>query len=103
MPGSFEIPLVAKKMAASKKYDAVICLGTIIRGETPHFDYVAAEASKGVARVALDSDIPTIFGVITADNIEQAIKRAGTKEGNKGKDAALTAIEMVNLLSTIKR
>lgn len=102
VPGAFEIPLVAKKMAASKKYDAVICLGTVIRGETPHFDYIAAEAAKGVARVALDSSVPTIFGIITADNIEQAIKRAGTKEGNKGKDAALIAIEMVNLLTAIK-
>ena len=103
VPGSFEIPLVAKKMAGSKRYDAVICLGTIIRGETPHFDYVASEAAKGVAQVALDSSIPTIFGVITAENMEQAIKRAGAKEGNKGKDAALTAIEMVNLLDAIKR
>lgn len=102
VPGAFEIPLVAKKMAASKKYDAVICLGTVIRGETSHFDYIAAEAAKGVARVALDSSVPTIFGIITADNIEQAIKRAGTKEGNKGKDAALIAIEMVNLLTAIK-
>jgi 6,7-dimethyl-8-ribityllumazine synthase len=102
VPGSFEIPLVAKKMAGSKKYDSVICLGTIIKGETPHFDYVAAEASKGVAKVALDSSVPTIFGVITAENIEQAIHRAGTKEGNKGRDAALVAIEMVNLLGSIK-
>lgn len=101
VPGSFEIPLVAKKMANSKKYDAVICLGTVIRGETPHFDYIAAEAARGVARVGLDSNVPAIFGVITADNIEQAINRAGTKEGNKGKDAALVAIEMVNLLSAI--
>lgn len=101
VPGSFEIPLVAKKMATSKKYDAVICLGTLIRGETPHFDYIAAEVSKGIARVGLESNVPTIFGVITADNIEQAINRAGTKEGNKGKDAALTAIEMVNLLSEL--
>lgn len=101
VPGAFEIPLVAKKMAGSKKYDGVICLGTVIRGETPHFDYIAAEVSKGVAKVALDSNIPTIFGVITADNIEQAIHRAGTKEGNKGKDAALVAIEMVNLLGVI--
>lgn len=101
VPGAFEIPLVAKRMATSKKYDAVICLGTIIRGETPHFDYIAAEVAKGVARVALDSGVPTIFGIITADNIEQAINRAGTKEGNKGRDAALVAIEMVNLLSTI--
>ncbi|NQT90336.1 MAG: 6,7-dimethyl-8-ribityllumazine synthase [Candidatus Omnitrophica bacterium] len=103
VPGSFEIPLVAKRMALSKKYDAVICLGTVIRGETPHFDYIAAAAAKGVARVALDSSVPTIFGVITADNMEQAIGRAGAKEGNKGNDAALAAIEMVNLLSEIKR
>lgn len=103
VPGSFEVPLVAKKMAGSKKYDAVICLGTIIRGETPHFDYIASEAAKGVAQVALDMDIPTIFGIITADTIEQAIKRAGAKEGNKGKDAAVSAIEMINLLSCIKR
>ena len=102
VPGAFEIPLVAKKMAGSKKYDGVICLGTVIRGETPHFDYIASEASKGVAKVALDSNVPTIFGVITADNIEQAIHRAGSKEGNKGKDAALVAIEMVNLLGAIK-
>jgi len=102
VPGAFEVPLVAKKMAGSKKYDAVICLGTVIRGETPHFDYVASEVAKGIAQVGLDANIPTIFGIITADNIEQAIKRAGTKEGNKGKDAAISAIEMVNLLSTIK-
>jgi len=102
VPGAFEIPLVAKKMAFSKSYDAVICLGTLIRGETPHFDYIASEAAKGIARVSLDSNIPTIFGIITADNIEQAINRAGTKEGNKGKDAALVAIEMVNLLGEIK-
>jgi len=102
VPGAFEVPLVAKKMAISKKYDAVICLGTVIRGETPHFDYVSSEVAKGVAKVGLDTNIPTIFGVITADNIEQAIKRAGSKEGNKGKDAAISAIEMVNLLSVIK-
>ena len=102
VPGAFEVPLVAKKMAVSKKYDAVICLGTVIRGETPHFDYVSSEVAKGVAKVGLDTNIPTIFGVITADNIEQAINRAGSKEGNKGKDAAISAIEMVNLLSVIK-
>ncbi|MDD5504216.1 MAG: 6,7-dimethyl-8-ribityllumazine synthase [Candidatus Omnitrophica bacterium] len=100
-PGAFELPLVAKKMAGSKRYDAIICLGTVIRGETPHFDYVASEASKGVAKVGLDTGIPVIFGIITADNMEQAIKRAGAKEGNKGKDAALSAIEMINLLSAI--
>ena len=102
VPGSFEVPMLAKKMALSEKYDAVICLGTVIRGETPHFDYVSSEVAKGVAKVGLDTNIPTIFGVITADNIEQAIKRAGSKEGNKGKDAAISAIEMVNLLSVIK-
>ena len=103
VPGAFEVPLIAKKMAASKKYDAVICLGTIIRGETPHFDYVASQVAKGVASVGLDANIPVIFGVITADNLEQAIKRAGSKEGNKGRDAAITAIEMVNLLSVISK
>ena len=97
VPGSFEIPLIASKMARSKKYDAVVCLGTVIRGATPHFDYVASEVAKGVAKVGLDSGIPTIFGIITADNLEQAIERAGTKDGNKGRDAALSAIEMVNL------
>ncbi|MBN1405834.1 MAG: 6,7-dimethyl-8-ribityllumazine synthase [Candidatus Omnitrophica bacterium] len=102
VPGAFEIPLAAEKMAKSKKYDAVICLGTIIRGATPHFDYVASEAAKGIAKVSLDTGIPVIFGVITADSIEQAIERAGTKEGNKGKDAALSAIEMANLLGQIK-
>ncbi len=98
VPGSFEMPLVAKVLAKSGKYDAVICLGAVIRGSTPHFDYVASEAAKGIARAAIDGDIPVAFGVITADNIEQAIERAGTKSGNKGRDAALTAIEMANLL-----
>lgn len=98
VPGAFEIPLVAKKMAVSKKYDAVICLGAVIKGATPHFDYVCSEVSKGVATVSLNSDIPVIFGVVTTDTIEQAIERAGTKAGNKGYDAAVTAIEMVNLL-----
>jgi 6,7-dimethyl-8-ribityllumazine synthase len=97
-PGSFEIPLIAKKMAHSKKYDAVICLGAVIRGSTPHFDYVASEVSKGVAHVGLETGIPVIFGVLTTDNIEQAIERAGTKSGNKGFDAAMAAIEMANLL-----
>ena len=97
-PGSFEIPLLAKKMAAGKKYDAVICLGAVIRGATPHFDYVAAEVSKGVAHVGLETGMPVIFGVLTTENIEQAIERAGTKGGNKGFDAALAAIEMANLL-----
>ncbi len=100
-PGAFEIPLVALKMASTGKYDAVICLGAVIRGATPHFDYVAGEVAKGVAKVGLESGVPTIFGVITADNIEQAIERAGTKAGNKGWDAAVTAIEMANLLSNI--
>ncbi len=101
VPGSFEIPLVAKKMAKSGKFDAVICLGAIIRGATPHFDYVAAEASKGIAQVMLESEVPVSFGVLTTDTIEQAIERAGTKAGNKGFDAALAAIEMVNLLRKI--
>ncbi|MCX6267256.1 MAG: 6,7-dimethyl-8-ribityllumazine synthase [Bacteroidetes bacterium] len=97
-PGAFEIPLLAKKMASSKKYDAIICLGAVIRGATPHFDYVAAEVSKGVAHVGLETGFPIIFGVLTTDNIEQAIERAGTKSGNKGFDAALAAIEMANLM-----
>ncbi|MFA6078326.1 MAG: 6,7-dimethyl-8-ribityllumazine synthase [Candidatus Omnitrophota bacterium] len=101
VPGSFEIPMVALKMAKSKKYDAVICLGTVIRGATPHFEFVASEAAKGVAKVSLDTGIPCIFGVITADNIEQSIERAGTKDGNKGRDAALSAIEMANLYGKI--
>ena len=102
VPGSCEIPLVANKMAKSKKYDAVICLGTVIRGATPHFEYIANEAAKGIARINQDTGIPTIFGIITADSIEQAIERAGAKQGNKGKDAALSAIEMVNLMGAIK-
>jgi 6,7-dimethyl-8-ribityllumazine synthase len=97
-PGSFEIPLVALKMAKTKKYDAIICLGAIIRGGTPHFDYVASEYTKGVAKVSLDTELPVINGVITADNLEQAIERAGTKMGNKGFAAATSAIEMANLL-----
>lgn len=101
VPGAFEIPLVAKKMANMMKYDAVICLGAVIRGATPHFDYVAGEVTKGVARVGLDSGVPTVFGVITADTIEQAIERAGTKAGNKGWDAAVTALEMANLLKSM--
>jgi 6,7-dimethyl-8-ribityllumazine synthase len=101
LPGSFEMPLIAKVMARSGKYDAIICLGAIIRGTTPHFEYVASEAAKGIAKVSLDEELPVAFGIITADNIEQAIERAGTKSGNKGRDAALTAIEMVNLLRTI--
>ncbi|HBE80589.1 MAG TPA: 6,7-dimethyl-8-ribityllumazine synthase [Firmicutes bacterium] len=101
VPGAFEIPLVAQKMALLKKFDAVICLGAVIRGSTPHFDYVAAEVSKGIARVSLDTGLPIIFGVLTTDTIEQAIERAGTKAGNKGYDAAVTAIEMANLLKNI--
>ena len=101
VPGSFEIPMVALKMAKSKKYDAVICLGTVIRGATPHFEFVASEAAKGVAKVSLDTGVPCIFGVITADNLEQAIERAGTKDGNKGRDAAMSAIEMANLYEKI--
>ncbi len=101
VPGSFEIPLVAQKMAKSENYDGIICLGAVIRGETPHFDYVSAEVSKGVAKVGLDTEMPVIFGVLTTDTIEQAISRAGTKAGNKGFDAAMTLIEMVNLLKKI--
>ena len=96
-PGSFEIPLVAKKMAESGRYDAVICLGAVIRGGTPHFDYIAAEVSKGIAKVGLDTGLPVILGVITADTLEQAIERAGTKSGNYGSQAAVHAIEMANL------
>jgi 6,7-dimethyl-8-ribityllumazine synthase len=97
-PGAFEMPLLAKKLAAGKQFDAVICLGAVIRGGTPHFEYVASEVSKGIAHVALETGIPVIFGVLTTDNIEQAIERAGTKGGNRGFDAALAAIEMTNLL-----
>ncbi len=100
-PGSFEIPLIAQTMAQSKKYQAVVCLGAIIRGGTPHFDYVAAEASKGVAKVSLDTGVPVIFGIITADTLEQAIERAGVKEGNMGARAATGAIEMANLLKSL--
>jgi 6,7-dimethyl-8-ribityllumazine synthase len=102
VPGAFEIPVVAQKMAGSGAYDAIICLGCVIRGGTPHFDYIAAEVSKGVAQVAMKSSVPVIFGVLTTDNIEQAIERAGTKAGNKGAEAAINAIEMANLLSQIK-
>lgn len=101
VPGSFEIPVVVKKMAASGNYDAIITLGAVIRGSTPHFDYVAAEVSKGVAHVSLDTGIPIMFGVLTTDTIEQAIERAGAKAGNKGFDAAVGAIEMVNLMEQI--
>lgn len=101
VPGAFEIPTVAKRMAVTGRYSAVICLGAVIRGATPHFDYVAAEVSKGIAHISLDTGLPVMFGVITADNIEQAIERAGTKVGNKGFDAAVGAIEMANLLREI--
>ena len=102
VPGAFEIPLVAQKMAASGKYDAVICLGAVIKGSTSHYDYVCAEVSKGVATVGLNTGVPTLFGVLTTDNIEQAIERAGTKAGNKGYDVACSAIEMVNLIKEIE-
>ncbi len=98
VPGAFEIPLVAKKMAESPEYDVVICLGAVIKGSTPHFDYVCAEASKGVATVSLNSEKPVAFGILTTNSIEEAIERAGTKAGNKGYDAAVTAIEMANLM-----
>lgn len=101
VPGAFEIPLVAKKMAQSGKYDAVICLGAVIKGATSHYDYVCAEVSKGVASVSLETGVPVIFGILTTDNIEQAVERAGTKAGNKGYDAACSAIEMVNVLKKL--
>ena len=100
-PGAYELPLAAQRIAASKRYDAIIAVGAVIRGSTPHFDYVAGECSKGLANVALQYDLPVAFGVLTVDTIEQAIERAGTKAGNKGVDAALSAIEMVNLLQQI--
>ena len=102
VPGAFEIPLIASKMAKSKKYDAIICLGAVIRGNTTHYDYVCSEVSKGIAQVSLSSDIPVMFGVLTTENIEQAIERAGTKSGNKGFDCAVGAIEMVNLIREIE-
>ncbi|CBK73766.1 6,7-dimethyl-8-ribityllumazine synthase [Butyrivibrio fibrisolvens 16/4] len=102
VPGAFEIPLIAKKMADSKKYDAVICLGAVIRGATSHYDYVCAEVSKGVAQVSLGAEIPVMFGVLTTDTIEQAVERAGTKAGNKGFECAQGAIEMVNLIREMK-
>jgi len=101
VPGSFEIPLMAKKLADSGNYDAVICLGAVIRGATPHFEYISAEVTKGIAQVALDTGVPVSFGILTTDNIEQAIERAGTKSGNKGWDAAMSAIEMVNVLKSV--
>ena len=101
VPGAFEIPFMAKKMAATGRFHAVICLGAVIRGTTPHFEYVSAEVSKGVASVGLESEIPVIFGIVTTDTIEQAIERAGTKAGNKGWDAAITAIEMANLIEVV--
>lgn len=103
VPGAFEIPLIADKMARNNKYDAIICLGAVIRGATPHFDYVCAEVSKGIANSSLTSQKPIIFGVLTTDNIEQAIERAGTKAGNKGFDAAVSAIEMVNLMNELDK
>ena len=102
VPGAFEIPLIASKMAKSRKYDAIICLGAVIRGSTTHYDYVCSEVSKGIASVSLESDIPVMFGVLTTENIEQAIERAGTKAGNKGYDCAVGAIEMVNLIREIE-
>lgn len=101
VPGAFEIPLAASKMVKNSKYDAIICLGAVIRGSTPHFDYVCAEASKGIAQVSLESGIPVLFGIITTDTIEQAIERAGTKAGNKGWSAAIAAVEMVNLMGQL--
>ncbi|MGD0275065.1 MAG: 6,7-dimethyl-8-ribityllumazine synthase [Syntrophales bacterium] len=100
-PGAFELPLIAKKLAKSKRYDAVICLGAVIRGATPHFEYISAEVSKGIANVALETEVPVAFGVLTTDTIEQAIERAGTKAGNKGWDAAMSAIEMVDLFKKL--
>lgn len=102
VPGAFEIPIAAQRLAQAKSYDAVICLGTVIRGATPHFDYIASEVAKGVAKVSQDAGLPVIFGIITADTIEQAVERAGTKDGNKGRDAATSAIEMANLFTQIK-
>jgi 6,7-dimethyl-8-ribityllumazine synthase len=103
VPGAFEIPLVAKKLVKKKKYDAVICLGAVIRGATPHFEYVSAEVSKGIATVSIESGVPVIFGIITTDTIEQAIERAGTKAGNKGWSAAMSALEMANLVEVVEQ
>ena len=102
VPGAFELPLTAKKLAKSNRFDAIICLGAVIRGATPHFEYISAEVSKGIASVGLEMEIPVVFGVLTTDNIEQAIERAGTKSGNKGADAAMSAIEMVDLFKNIQ-
>lgn len=101
VPGAFEIPLIAKKLASKGRYDAIVCLGAVIRGATPHFEYISAEVSKGIAQVGLETDVPVIFGIITSDTIEQAIERAGTKAGNKGWSAAMSAIEMVNLIEVV--
>ncbi len=101
VPGAFEIPLIAKKLAQTKRYNAVICLGAVVRGETPHFEYIAAQLAKDISKVGLDTGLPVIYGVITADTLEQAIERAGTKQGNKGFEAAVSAIEMANLLTSI--
>lgn len=103
VPGAFEIPLVAKKFAESKKFDAIICLGAVIRGATTHYDYVCNEVSKGIAQISLQTGVPTIFGVVTTENIQQAIERAGTKSGNKGADAAISAMEMANLLKSVEK
>ena len=103
VPGAFEIPLIAEKMAQSKKYDAVICVGAVIRGNTSHYDYVCSEVSKGIANVSLQSGVPVLFGVLTTENIEQTIERAGTKAGNKGFDCAVSAIEMVNLIREMEK
>ena len=103
VPGAFEIPMIAKKMAEKKRYDAIVCLGAVIRGSTPHFDYVSAEVSKGVAQVGMEAGVPVICGILTTDNIEQAIERAGSKAGNKGWSAAVSAVEMVNLVSELDK
>lgn len=102
VPGSFELPLIAKQFAQSGRYDSVICLGCILRGDTPHFEYVASETAKGIAQVALETGVPVVFGVVTADNLEQALERAGGKAGNRGFDAAMTAMEIANLLKTFR-
>jgi 6,7-dimethyl-8-ribityllumazine synthase len=103
VPGAFEVPLVARKMAESGQYDAVVCLGAVIRGDTPHFDYVAGESAKGIAKVALDTGVPVVYGIVTTETLEQAIERAGTRMGNKGAEAAMTAIEMARLLGSMSQ